>query len=48
MMGTHPNSQGKVRRYGDDQLCDKCAQTIDQARADLRPPEEVDEDLVEE
>lgn len=48
MMGLKANVNGRVRRYGDDQLCDKCAVEIDKARADLRPPEEMDEELQEE
>jgi hypothetical protein len=48
MLGLRPNANGKVRRYGDDQLCDKCATTIDQAIFDLKTPEEIDEELQEE
>jgi rubredoxin len=29
--GTNPGSQGRVRRYGDDLLCDECSQSIQSA-----------------
>ena len=46
--GINPSVNGKVRRFGEDFLCDACSGAIDKARADFRPPEEMDEGLVEE
>jgi len=44
--GVSPGSNGKVRRYNEDYLCDTCAAAVDRARFDLRPPQETDEELV--
>jgi hypothetical protein len=48
LTGVNPNANGKVRRYNEDQLCDKCASEINKAHFDLKPPEEIDEELQEE
>lgn len=47
MMSLRPGANGKVRRYGDDLLCDSCQSEVQQAAADLRPPDETDETLTE-
>ena len=44
-LGINPGQYGKVRRFGEDYLCDACSFSIDQARADFRPPNETDEKL---
>lgn len=46
LLSIPPNGNGKVRRYGEDMLCDTCSNVIANACLDLRPPEETDEDLV--
>lgn len=46
LAGVNPGANGRVRRFGDDLLCDTCSLSIDRARVDLREPKEVDEDLV--
>lgn len=44
--GVSPGVHGKVRRYGNDLRCDTCSDAIARASIDLRPPTEIDEDLV--
>lgn len=46
ILGLNPGKNGKVRKHGNDLLCGACSEAITKASYDLRPPAEVDEDLV--
>ena len=46
IMGLNPGANGKVRRHDDDLRCDRCQSEITQAAFDMKPPAEVDEELI--